>query len=245
MEAKEFIVFFIISSLIGITLFNMFYMPTTKIYIINQTKYVKNSGVSYAEIYIPAVDEKGQGVVTKLRVKAIPGNGKVLVNINQLLFWVDTQYSIQTAKRVAEKVTGLNLTNYDLVYSIETNASVIEGPSAGAAITIATIAALENKSLNRSVMITGTINPDGRIGPVGGILAKAQAAKSVNATVFLVPKGQGTQVTYIPIKKCRNFGYMTFCEINYEMKEVSITKEVGIEVKEVSSIEDALNYFLS
>jgi len=96
-----------------------------------------------------------------------------LVNVDNLLFWVDTQYSIRTAKYVAEDIANINASDIDLIYSIETNASVIEGQSAGAALTIATIAILENKTLKSDVIITGTINPDGSIGSVGAILAKA------------------------------------------------------------------------
>ncbi len=40
--------------------------------------------------------------------------------------------------------------------------------------------------------MTGMINPDGSIGPIGGILQKIDAAYSVGATRFLLPKGQMT-----------------------------------------------------
>ncbi len=244
MENKEFLL--IAAIFVSFIIFvSSTHFPETRIYIINQTQPISfySNKSTTTEIYLPAVDEKGNGVITKLEVKALLGSGKVLVDINQLLFWIDTQYSIQTAKNVAEKITGKNLSKYDLIYSIQTNASLIEGPSAGAAITIATIAALENKTLNKSVMITGTIQPDGRIGPVGGILAKARAARSVGAELFLVPLGQGTQVNYIPIKKCRSFGYIKYCEITYEKSEVSISEDAGVEVKEVGTIEDAMKYF--
>ncbi len=197
----------------------------------------------FAQIYLPAVSSEGKGVVTTLTVEALPGDGKVLVNINQLLFWIDTQQSIQIAKKVAQDYTKLDLSKYDLIYSIETNASLVEGPSAGAAITIATIAALENKTLNKSVMITGTINPDGTIGPVGGITAKAAAAKDIGAKLFLVPEGQGTYINYLPVKKCQQVGPLTYCVIEYKPQKVDISREVGIQVKEVSRIEDALKYF--
>ncbi len=41
--------------------------------------------------------------------------------------------------------------------------------------------------VNPKVMMTGMINPDGTIGPVGGILEKASAAASVGAKLFLIP----------------------------------------------------------
>lgn len=199
---------------------------------------------SMVSLHIPAVDSYGNGVSTLLKVYMLPGEGKTLVDINQLLFWIDTQQSIQTAKKVAQEVTGVDLSKFDLVYSIEEiNASIIEGPSAGAAITIATIAAIKGKDLRNDIMITGTINPDGSIGQVGGILAKAQAAKESGASILLVPKGQGTQVTYIPKEVCEKIGQFTFCKITYHKEIVNVGRSVGINLIEVSHIKEAIEYF--
>ncbi len=198
-----------------------------------------------ATINLPAVDNQGNGVITKLKVQTIPGEGRVLTNIDNILFWVDTQYSIKTAEMVAENITKADLSKVDLIYTIETDASLIEGGSAGAALTIATIAVLQNKTLPSDVMITGTINPDGTIGPVGAIFAKAQASKEVGTKKFLVPEGQGTQVNYIPERKCEQIGPVTFCTTEYKPQRLDISKDAGIELIEVSTIDDALKYFIS
>ncbi|MEM5843970.1 MAG: S16 family serine protease [Candidatus Aenigmatarchaeota archaeon] len=205
---------------------------------------LSNESVLKSWMYIPAVDSEGNGVVTKLIVEAKPGTGRVLVDINQLLFWVDTQHSIRVAQKVAQNYTKIDLSNIDLIYAIETNASVIGGPSAGAAMTIATIALIENKTLNQSVMITGTINSDGSIGPVGEIVAKAKAAKDIGAKLFLVPLGQAIQTYYKPIEHCERFGPVTYCSTEYRPEKIDVSKEVGISVKEVSNIQEALQYFL-
>jgi uncharacterized protein len=197
----------------------------------------------FVKIYVPAVDSEGKGVATVLKVGIKPGSGKVLVDINNILFWLDTQQSIQTAKKVAQEITKADLSKFDLIYSLDINATVVEGPSAGAAISIATIAAIEGKDLNNKVMITGTINPDGSIGAVGGIIPKAQVAKEVGVNTFLVPSGQGTQVTYIPEEKCEQIGYFTFCTTTYKKKVESVGKSVGIEVVEVRNIREAMKYF--
>lgn len=173
----------------------------------------------------------------------MPGEGRILTNINQLFFWVDTQASIRVAEAVAENYTTADLSKVDLIYNIQTDATAIEGGSAGAALTIATIAVLENKSLPGNVMITGTINPDGSIGPIGGVLAKAKASKDAGAEILLVPAGQGTQIDYQPEKKCQQTGPITYCTTEYKSQKVDISKDVGIEIKEVSNINDALRYF--
>jgi len=197
-----------------------------------------------ATILMPAVDNDGNGVVTSLKVESAEGEGRTLVNINQLIFWTDTQQSIQTAKDVAQNYTGYDLSNADIIYTINTSATVLEGPSAGAALTVATVAALRNVTINPHVMITGTINSDGTIGEVGGVLEKAQAAKAAGATLFLVPDGQAIDSHYNQQRNCRKIGPITYCTTDYLPVTVDVASQAGIQVKEVSNISEALKYFL-
>ena len=198
-----------------------------------------------SKINLAAVDNRGNGVVTPLSAEVKPVDGKILINIDKLNYWTDTQQSMQIARAVAERLTGANAKKLDLIYSIKTdNATLVGGPSAGAALTIATIAAIQNKTLNPNVMITGTIEEDGSVGKVGGIIEKAVAAKAVGAKLFLVPKGEGTQIYTKPEEKCARTAGFLICETSYQRIEVSVGESVGIEVKEVATIEDALKYFL-
>ena len=104
----------------------------------------------------------------------MPGTGRTLTNIDEILFWIDTQRSIRLAREVAENVTGLDMESYDLVYTITADASIIEGPSAGAAITVATIASLQGRGIRDDVTITGTISEDGSVESAGAIKEKAR-----------------------------------------------------------------------
>ncbi len=201
------------------------------------------TGSTFSTINVPAVDDKGNGVVTALDVQVSPGSGRILTNIDKLFFWVDTQNSIKKATKVAQDITGKDLSKYDIIYTVKANASIIEGGSAGAALTIATIAALENKSLNNKVMITGTVEEDGSIGPIGEVVAKAIGAKDIGATLLLVPTGQGSSKIYRPEKKCFTESGVEVCETKTVAEEIFISKDVGIEVKEVSKIQDAMGYF--
>jgi uncharacterized protein len=63
-------------------------------------------------------------------------------------------------------------------------------------MTVATIALLEDWQMDNATVMTGMINPDGSIGPIGGISQKIDAAYSVGATHFLIPNGQGTYTDY-------------------------------------------------
>ncbi len=208
------------------------------------TRYVyTGENVSSATISVPAVDSDGNGLVTELDVQIIPGSGKILTNIDKLLFWVDTQNSIRTARQVAQDTTGIDLSRYDIIYTIRADASVIEGESAGAALTIATISAIKKTQVRNDVIITGTVNNDGTIGPVGGILEKAQAAELYGASVFLVPLTQSDQVIFETKQNCELIGYAEFCQIEKLPKRVNISDYANITVVEVFDIDGALKYF--
>jgi len=222
----------------------IYYNHTRPTNIFTHISYTEENS-SYASITVPAVDEEGEGLTTVLNVQIVPGSGKILANIDKLLFWTDTQNSIRTSTRVASNFTGINLSNYDLIYTIETEATAVEGPSAGAALTIATIAALKKERLNPEVMITGAINHDGTIGPVSEILPKAKAAKDAGAKTLLVPILQSKEVTYKTTKYCEQIGISQICTTEKIPTEVSISEEAGIEVAEVKTIEEALYYFFA
>ncbi|MBI4176356.1 MAG: hypothetical protein HY518_04065 [Candidatus Aenigmarchaeota archaeon] len=195
-------------------------------------------------IRVPAVDEDGNGVSTVLFVQAAPGSGRALVSIDNILFFTDTQSSIRTAKKVAEDVTGMDTSKFDIIYSIDAEASIIEGPSAGAALTIATIAAIEGRDIRPGVTITGTVNHDGTIGPVGGILEKAAAAKEAGADTFLVPLGQGSQVSYRTERHCEQVGRTEVCTVEQIPQKVNVESQAGINIVEAGTIKEALEYFL-
>ncbi len=222
-------------------------VTTTTTTFITTTTIRQTTSASYSSVImnVPAVDNEGNGVATRLIVETKPGQGRILTDINQLLFWVDTQDSIRTAEKVAQNLTKKDISSVDIVYAIETNASVIGGPSAGAALTIATVAALEGKTLNKEVMITGTINHDGTIGPVGEVLARAKASKDIGTKIFLVPVGQAVQTYYSPEQHCENIGFVRYCTTEYKAEKIDISKDADIEVHEVSNINEALKYFLT
>ena len=136
------------------------------------------------------------------------------------------------------------MSEYDLVYTIFANASVITGPSAGASLAVATIAALEGKEVNPRVMMTGNINHRGEIGHVGQIKEKAKAAQDVGVDMFLVPPGQSKTLSYTTERSCETIDDTEFCTIETVQEEINIADELIITIKEVSNIHEALEYLL-
>jgi uncharacterized protein len=151
-------------------------------------------GTREAETYIVAVSNQGEGALGKARVRIAPGDGSLLLNTDPFIE-TDTQLSARTAKAVAEELTGDDLRAKDVTYSFDIDGSFVGGPSAGAAMTIATISAIEDRTVDEKTAVTGTITREGRIGRVGGILEKAEAAGERGLDKFYVPEGQAS-ITY-------------------------------------------------
>ncbi|QQG39600.1 MAG: hypothetical protein HYS81_04460 [Candidatus Aenigmatarchaeota archaeon] len=144
----------------------------------------------------------GTGVIIPLEVKIVSGDGSVSVNIKNVDLQSGTQASVRTAVDVAEDYTGDNFNKKDVTVSFineESAIVTIDGPSAGGAITATIIAAAENETMRDDVLMTGTIEENGSIGPVGGVFEKAEAAKDEGAEIFIVPSGQSVSVGGIQI----------------------------------------------
>ncbi|OBK74278.1 PDZ domain-containing protein [Mycobacterium sp. 1274761.0] len=74
-------------------------------------------------------------------------------------------------------------------FTIDFNLANIGGPSAGLVFSLAVIDKLTTGDLSGSKFVagTGTIDVDGKVGPIGGITHKIFSAREAGASVFLVP----------------------------------------------------------
>ncbi len=72
---------------------------------------------------------------------------------------------------------------------VDFNLGEIGGPSAGLMFTLALIDKLTTGELSGGKFVagTGTIDPDGKVGPIGGIQYKMIAAREAGAVTFMVP----------------------------------------------------------
>ncbi len=184
-----------------------------------------------------------EGALLNISVEIRPGKGRVLVQTTPLM-GVVFQDAANTAVSVAENKTGRQMSSSDIIFSITAPGETpgVDGPSAGALMTLLTISAINNAELNKSITLTGTIDDEGNIGQIGGVLEKAQASKAGDKTLFLIPRENSELVTYHRVE--RKLGGFTVIE--QEPKTVDakmyIEKEVGINVEYVDTIDDVLKY---
>jgi len=196
------------------------------LFIIVNTAYALEEGVTVPLVADSSTPDGEQGILLFARVIATNGTGHVFVDTSPYT-QVDLQGSARLAAMVASDVLGIDQRSYDFYYIIDISSPIIGGPSAGAALTMATIAAINNWTLDPGVVMTGMINPDESIGPVGGIPYKLEAAAARNYTLFLVPEG-----TVIISKK-----------LEETIDVLKLGKDLNVTVKEVSTIQEVVKIF--
>ncbi|MDC0769199.1 YlbL family protein [Streptomyces sp. HD] len=105
------------------------------------------------------------------------------------------QYNTEQMKESQDAATEAALNYLDLTdknIKVTLKLADVGGPSAGLLFSLGIVDKLDGGDLTggRTVAGTGTIDPDGKVGAVGGVSLKTQAAKRDGATVFLVPKAE-------------------------------------------------------
>ncbi|MFZ8997464.1 MAG: S16 family serine protease [Ilumatobacteraceae bacterium] len=80
----------------------------------------------------------------------------------------------------------------ELPFELDIDTGSIGGPSAGLAFTLTLIDELTPGELTggQRIAVTGTIELDGTVGPIGGLRQKASAVSQAGVDVFLVPTAQ-------------------------------------------------------
>jgi uncharacterized protein len=104
----------------------------------------------------------------------------------------------------------------------------IDGPSAGALKTVAVLSLMKGDTLQSDITMTGTINPDGTVGPVGGIPEKIKGAAAEKFKRVLIPVGQRNSPS----------------EVDGSMVDVvSEGQSLGVQVTEVNDVYQAYQAF--
>ncbi|MBM3672094.1 MAG: hypothetical protein FJW86_07940 [Actinobacteria bacterium] len=128
------------------------------------------------------------------------------------------------AATVATLLTGAPLGGNEITFDLYGR---IDGPSAGGLMTVGTIALLRGDKVKKDITMTGTINPDGTIGPVGGIPYKVDGVVEVGKTRMLIPLGQRNSTD----------------DLGNLVDVVDYGQSVGVEVIEVADIYEAYELF--
>jgi hypothetical protein len=179
------------------------------------------------------------GAIMNISAELVPGKGRVLVQTKPLM-GVVFQDAANTAVAVARNQTGFDLSKSDIIFSIDSASRIdeVDGPSAGALMTLLAISAIEKKPIAGSLTLTGTINIAGHVGAIGGVVEKATAAKENGKTLFLIP----TENQFItPPSSTTGTGILSTSLPGQQVSAKDyIEKNVGIRVTYVNTIDDVI-----
>ncbi len=115
--------------------------------------------------------------------------------------------SVFNAASVIRKITDKDIKDYDIHVNV-IGGGKIDGPSAGAAITLCIMSSLLNKPIRQDIAVTGEISLRGNVKPVGGIFEKIYGARRKGINLVLVPKDNEREIpkelTDIEVKAVSN-----------------------------------------
>jgi hypothetical protein len=128
------------------------------------------------------------------------------------------------AATVATLLTGAPLGGRQVTFDLNGR---IDGPSAGALMTIGVLALMRGDPVKKDITMTGTINPDGTVGPVGGIPYKLDGVTQAKKTRMLIPAGERNSAD----------------DSGRLVDVVGLGSQKGIQVTEVADIYEAYKAF--
>lgn len=95
--------------------------------------------------------------------------------------------SVFNAASVIRKVAGIDVGSYDIHVNV-IGGGLIDGPSAGLAVVLAMLSAIQKKPVRQDVAVTGEVSIQGRVKQVGGIPEKLYGARQAGMRKVLVPE---------------------------------------------------------
>lgn len=112
--------------------------------------------------------------------------------------------------------------SYALPGRITLDTANIGGPSAGLAMTLTLIDALSKGSMTGGHVIatTGTIDPAGNVGDVGGVAEKTIAVENAGAHYFFVPQAEVATARSVADPRLRIFGVTKLSQVLAELRKL-------------------------
>lgn len=244
MEKRQILIFILISLIvfiIGIAIGGYFMSQIFSESELTEQEESFYGRIKQTEFKVPAIDHRGNGVVITLETNLRAGSGLVLVNINDITAGYTTQHSARTAIKAVESYLNRNLENFDIIYNIKADADFVDGPSIGGAMAISLASLIEEKTINRRIGITGSIDEGGIIGPASGIEQKAHALKEEGFEKMLISDQIFLERDYVRKRECSFVDGREYCKISYiEDGELMISQ---LRVLSIRSLRESLEIF--
>jgi PDZ domain-containing protein len=146
---------------------------------------VDGTHIGTVEDLVAALQGKQPGQTVQVVIER-PGAGTSTVS-------VELTASPDDPSRTIVGIVPFDTRTVHLPFQVDIDTGQIGGPSAGLAFTLTLIDELSKGSVTggHDVAVTGTIDLDGSVGAIGGLVQKTSAVRQSGVDVFIVPKAQG------------------------------------------------------
>lgn len=131
---------------------------------------------------IPAAAGMGKIIVTGVVEEEEIGGGGKKVRRKSM-----ARSSVENVVTVLRRVMDVNPQNYDIHVNF-LGSGLVDGPSAGVTIATAIYSAIKGVAVSNTVAMTGEISIRGLVKPIGGVVAKVEAAKQAGVKKVLIPR---------------------------------------------------------
>lgn len=131
-------------------------------------------------------------------LSGIPAGSVVTVDTSHLGKSAQVHITTKAAKGRKGSVLGVSvLAQPAAPFDVQIDVKDVGGPSAGLMLTLGILDLVGNQDLTHGKVVagTGTIDAQGKVGPIGGIALKMAAAKGIGAKLFLVPADNCSEAT--------------------------------------------------
>ncbi|HXV16981.1 MAG TPA: endopeptidase La, partial [Gemmatimonadaceae bacterium] len=162
----------------------------------------------------------------------MPGSGKLTVTGqlgSVMRESVDAAYSYVRARADVIGIDRQEFRDFDLHIHFPAGAIPKDGPSAGAAITLAIASVLSQRPIRRDIAITGEVTLRGRVLEIGGVKEKVLAAYRAGLRRVVMPAANEKDLRDIP-EEVRKQMTFTFASTMDEVIDVMLLKKVTPEL---------------
>ncbi len=127
------------------------------------------------------------GIIIPVEAEVVPGSGKGIVEATGNLGKIAKE-AIKNVATVIKKKYNEDLKKYDVHVQFLQTYEGVEGDSASITVATAIISALKNWPVRQDIAMTGSLSIRGEVLPVGGIIAKIEAAIEAGLKEVIVPE---------------------------------------------------------
>jgi ATP-dependent Lon protease len=181
------------------------------------------------------------GDLMQIEALRMPGTGRLTVTGqlgDVMRESVDAAYSYVRARAAALGITAENFKETDIHIHFPAGAIPKDGPSAGAAVTLAIASVLSRRPVRRDLALTGEVTLRGKVLEIGGVKEKVLAAYRAGLRHVLLPQANEKDLREVP-EEVRNAMTFTFVSTMEDVLHLALLPHPESGLADVATEPDA------